>query len=891
MQLQPAFGFDGVAAVAHYLQRLGVSHVYLSPVLQAMAGSTHGYDVVDEGQISAVLGGETGYEDMSATLAEEALGQILDVVPNHMAVDGRANRWWWDVLEHGPSSRFAGHFDIDWFSSRDKSDRTVLMPVLADHYGRVIEAGDLKLAREGGTFRLTYFEHEFPLSLPSLVPLLQAAAERAGSQAMLQLAGRAAELAEPAEQDDRAARRRQQQARSLGDEIESLLLTDPQLAALVDDELGRTQDDSDLLEALIDRQYYRLAYWRTASEEVDYRRFFNIDSLVGLRVEEDRVFASVHETILRLMRQHNVDGLRIDHIDGLRDPAGYLAKMRQAVGARALLVEKILAADEELPESWPVDGTTGYEFANAVNNLLVDQASEAALTAAYTHFTGDDTTYEEVAYQSKRRVLDVELASELDRLTRTLADVCDSQRRHRDHTTSQLREALQEVIVAMDVYRTYAEPDRPVSDADRSRVASAVLTAAERRPDIDLELLGFIGDLVVLGTDADQASADDPSEHAAEIELALRTPQLSSAVAAKGVEDTAFYRYHRLLSLNEVGGNPGRFGWSVAEFHEHCRRTADRRPGTMLTLSTHDTKRSADVRARLDLLSEIPELWTAALRRWSSRAERHWAGYPQDRQFEYLLHQTLVGTWPISADRLTTFVEKAIREAKLHTSWDRPDAEYEAAVARYVDGVMGDDECVEEMVSFLEANHLVELGRLNSLVQTTLLLTCPGVPDIYQGDDLWQLRLVDPDNRSPVDYAKRCDVLETVDREGICAITRDNMRTALLADDCGSYKLWLTSRILRHRRRHPAAYSGQHYEPLPVSGLNENHVVAFTRGDLVVVVPRLVAKFGLEWADTSVELPAGIWQNILTTSNHHGGLTALQALTPAFPVVVLHRRT
>ncbi|HEY3956769.1 MAG TPA: malto-oligosyltrehalose synthase [Streptosporangiaceae bacterium] len=846
VQLHAGFTFDGAAAVAGYLADLGVSHLYCSPYLQAARGSTHGYDVVDHSRLNSELGGEAGHDRLVRRLAEAGLRQVLDIVPNHMAVGGRANRWWWDVLANGPDSRYADYFDIDWDPPQPELAGLVLVPVLGDHYGRVLEAGELTVAERDGELYVRYYEHELPLSRHAVAELVR-------------------RYGEISQQD-----------------IDSL------------------NRDHGALDTLLRRQNYRLACWRTAAEQLNYRRFFDITSLAGLRVEDPQVFADSHLLILRLVKSGGsggggtLDGLRIDHVDGLADPEGYLRRLAAETGGGYVVVEKILEAGEELPASWPVAGTSGYDFLNAVNQLYTDSAGESAMRACYTEFTGEPGDYAGVVYAAKLEVMRHSLAAELTRLTGLLARVCEGHRRVRDVTRRQLEDLLTEVLAGFGVYRVYcrpsesAGPGRPATDADREHVAAAVAAARRRRPGVDAELASFLAELLC-------------GQHPGgpETEFTVHFAQVSAPVIAKGVEDTAFYRYHVLTSLCEVGGDPGTFGRPVGDFHRAMAATAERWPETMLTLSTHDTKRSADVRARLALLAELPGAWQAAVRRWAAQNERHKrAGWP-DRNTEYLLYQTLVGAWPLDGERVRRFMAKAVREAKVHTSWTDPDPGYDEAVDAFVTAVLTDQVFVADLERFLAEHQLIERGRISSLAQMTLLLTCPGVPDIYQGTEVWDLSLVDPDNRRPVDFTARERLLADLAGAG--------PEEALAAMARGGPKLWLIHRVLWHRLRHPEPFGpGSGYEPLSVSGTAADHVVAFTRTappagapgqarapGLTVVVPRLLAGLGGgpwgqgAWADTTVTLPDGAWTDMLTGGQVTGGPVELETLLRNFPVAVL----
>ena len=596
VQLHAGFGFYDAARIADYLAELGVTHLYCSPYLQAAPGSTHGYDVVDPDHVSAELGGAAGHAEMVGALRSAGLGQLLDIVPNHMAAVP-ANPWWWDVLENGPASRYAAFFDIDWEGADDRYAFRVLEPVLGDHYGRVLEANQLAIRRRGGAFVVRYLSTELPVAPDTLGDLIGAAARRAGSGRLAELGHDFASLPLARPGSERRARHRHERTVRLVETLENLC-RDATIAAAMDAEVDDINSDADRLDGLLRRQHYRLAHWRAASEELDYRRFFNIASLIGVRVEDPAVFARTHRLVLDLVRERAVDGLRIDHVDGLRDPEGYLATLAEQAGGVYTVVEKILEPGETLPRSWPVAGTSGYDFLNRVNNLFVVQDHEQAMTDCYEAASGETASYEQVVHDAKQQVMRDELAAEVEHLTRLIADLSDRYRRHRDHTRKELRTALRELVSCFPVYRTYVRPGHPPAETDLTYVHAAVRAAVELRPDIDAELVGFLGELV-LGQHAG----------AAEREFCQRFAQLTGPVMAKGAEDTAFYRYHRLISLNEVGGRPSVFGRSVAAFHADTAAAAAEWPDSMLTLSTHDTKRSADVRARLNVLAEIPGPW------------------------------------------------------------------------------------------------------------------------------------------------------------------------------------------------------------------------------------------------------------------------------------------
>ncbi len=873
VQLRAEFDFDRAAAAAGYLVDLGVSDLYCSPVLQAAAGSTHGYDVVDHSRLSAELGGEPAFGRLVAELDRRSLGLTVDIVPNHMAIDGRDNRWWWDVLENGPSSLYASYFDIDWPGDTGRPEQTVLVPVLGDRYGKILEAGEVKIRRDGGSFTVSYFDHELPLSPRTADVVLERAAQETGSPELAELAADFGALPHAAVTDPTTVRLRHDQKERLRERLAALCHTSPALGEALDRQIERVNGDPDDLDGLLCRQNYRLAYWRTGREELDYRRFFNIETLVGLRVEDEQVFADTHQLIGRLVRDGTVGGLRVDHVDGLRDPEGYLQRLRRLAPDAYVVVEKILDPGEKLPAGWPVEGTTGYDFISRVAGAFVDPAGEGPLTATYTDVTGEPGDYQQVVCEAKQQIMRDELAPEVDRLTRLLHTVCEGHRRQRDRTRGEVNSALKALLTSFPVYRTYLQPDRPRAEADLQFVREAVAAAKRLQPDADPDLLDFIGEVLQL---------EWPG--GLETEFAQTFPQVSAPVMAKGAEDTAFYRYNRLVSLNEVGGDPGVFGRPLSDFHADTSDSAARAPQAMLTLATHDTKRSPDVRARISLLSELAEPWDTAVREWFEITDRHAGPAGPDANARYLLFQTLVGAWPIPADRLVAYMDKAAKEAKIHTAWADGDADYDRALRGFVEGSLADERFRGALERFLRDHRVVELGRATSLSMTALLLTCPGVPDIYQGTETWDHSLVDPDNRRPVDFADLAAGLAEVRGWGPGAVSGAPDRAA-----GGRAKLWLTARLLDHRRSRPETYSGGGYRELPVEGARAGHLIAFERDGLVVLAGRHLARLGGDWADTRVELPAGRWRPVVgaVAGEVEGGSRAVPDILGRGPVAVL----
>jgi len=875
LQLTGEFGFKQAAAIVGYLSELGISHIYSSPILQAGPGSTHGYDVVDHGRVSTDLGGADGFEHLSASLRDRSMGLVIDIVPNHMAIGGSDNRWWWDVLENGPSSKFASYFDVEWDSPEQRLHNLVLLPWLGDHYGRVLEASELKLARGGSDFAVIYKERSFPVAPRSLGTLLASAALGCNSARLSFIADGLVNLPLPTATDQVDIVRRHRDKLVLQTLLEELIANNETVTKAIDAVIDATNADPDLLDAVLDRQNYRLAFWRTADRDLGYRRFFDINSLVGLRIENQPVFDDVHQLPLRWIADGLVDGLRVDHVDGLRDPTGYVQRLAESSSHTWIVVEKILAPTEKLHSDWPVAGTTGYDFLNLCNGLFVDPAGEKPLTDFYASFTGEPTDYQSFCREKKRAIMDGGLGSDLNRLTNLLLQVCERHRRHRDYTRHQLHEALREVIACFPVYRTYVRPDAPSPDsACAAYIVDAISAARASRPDLDGDLLDFIGDLLLRRVAGN-----------AETELMMAFQQVTPPAIAKGIEDTVFYCFNRMISLNEVGGDPGMFGVAPSQFYAAAEQRFRDWPGSMLASSTHDTKRSEDIRARLNLLSEIPERWCAAVTRWSNQNEQHWPSEFRDRNVEYHLYQSLVGAWPISQKRILRYLEKLVREAKVHTSWTTPDETYEKNVSEFVAAIMNDEVFVSDLTEFVRP--LIAPGRTNSLAQTLIKLTFPGIPDIYQGTELWSLSLVDPDNRQPVDYAERVRLLKEVAETPVSEIIRRSNE--------GLPKLWLVRQALRLRNRMPDAFgiSGE-FQRLKVNGGRSENIIAYSRGSraatqIATIVPRLVARLGADWGDTSIDLPDGRWRNELTGEPIGGGRALIADLLKQFPVCLLSR--
>ncbi|OLC54747.1 MAG: malto-oligosyltrehalose synthase [Chloroflexi bacterium 13_1_40CM_4_68_4] len=859
-RVQPhGLGFRAIADLVSYLARLGVSHLYLAPILQARTGSTHGYDVVDHSRIDESLGGEKAWRELVDACRKHHLAILLDVVPNHMAIDDPANRWWWDVLEDAHASRYAHHFDVDWESPEERLRHQILLPVLGDHYGRELEAGKFSLERCGGDVRVRYGDRIFPVSPRSLREPLGAAARLARDPRLEHLADAFGALPGSHETDIESIERRHADKGHLRRELDTLCRSDAAIAKAVDDTLTAIASDPNQFDELLQRQNYRLAFWRAGSRELDYRRFFDIAELAALRVEDGRVFDETHKVVVELIARGDVAGLRIDHPDGLSDPQEYLARVNDDAPGAWIVVEKILQPGERLRPDWDTHGTTGYEFLNLVNGLFVDPRAEFAFTHLFAELSGEGRSFDEIALEARREILRTALAPDVQRLTELGTRIIERHRRYRDYTRADVRATLRELAAAFRVYRSYVRADEGViADEDKRLIASAVARALERTPELDRDLTEFFSSVLCLESGGDL-----------EREMAMRFQQLTAPTAAKGVEDTAFYRYVRLAGLCEVGGDPSRFGTTVEEFHAANVERLRANPFSLLTTSTHDTKRSEDVRLRIDALSEVPEHWRAAVGRWRERLAGHRGVV--DGAAECLLLQTLVGAWPIEEVRLASYMEKAAREAKIRTSWTTPNADYEHDLRALVAAIYRDRALRADIERFIAP--IERAARVHSLAQTLLKLTSPGVPDLYQGSELWTNDLVDPDNRRPVDWEERRALLRRVEGDA----TRAHP------------KLHLIARALALRARRPKSFGADGtYEPLAPRGSRADRVVAFFRGDdVLVVTPRLVLSLD-GWEDTALALPRGSWRDALT-GTRHDGVVGMERLLGNVGVALLER--
>jgi len=873
LQLNREFTFEDAARIVPYLARLGISHVYASPILKARPGSLHGYDVTDHSQLNPELGTRESFDMFVEVLHGHGMGLIVDIVPNHLGIMGDDNEWWLDLLENGPAGRCASHFDVDWRPLRPSMHDRVLVPILGAPYGEVLERGDLKLELDmaSGSFAVRYYEHRFPIDpreYPRIFAPTRALLEerfaaddpdRGDLESLLTAFGHL-----PARNDisEEAVSIRYRDKEAHKRRLVRLLERSEAIRRYIDETIERLNgtpgapESFDALHELLEAQAYRLAYWRVAVDEINYRRFFDVNNLAALRMEQQEVFESTHALTFELIEQGKIDGLRIDHSDGLYDPKTYFERLQQRFATDAepkslyVVTEKILAPHERLPEAWAVHGTTGYEFAALVTSWLVCGEEERRLTARYRQFTNNPHEFAEIAYRCKKLVMSVSLAAEVEVLATQLDRIAQLDRHTADFTRAALRDAIVEVIACFPVYRTYISHEG-IGEEDR-RIVRWAVSVARKRSAGERSVFDFLAG-VLLG----DAAAGRPASHRhAMREFAMKFQQVTAPVTAKGVEDTAFYRYNRLICLNEVGGDPSRFSVSSSALHQANLERAKSWPHSMLATSTHDTKRSEDVRARIAVISELTELWRLHLARWSrlNRGKRRQvdnASAPT-RDDEYMIYQTLAGVWQGDEDptslmeRMRAYVIKAAREAKRSTSWLNPNEEYEAALCSFVEQLLEHPErnaFLHDFRAFAET--IAFFGGINSLAQTVLKLTVPGVPDIYQGTERLSFMLVDPDNRRPVDYAAADAMLAEIERTETA-----NADPA----DMDALKLRVTWSLLQARKRDPALFELGSYVPLTVEGSCSAHLFAFAREHeqrvCVVVVPRWSARLkggALEW--------------------------------------------
>ncbi len=966
VQFNNRFHFQDARELIPYLQNLGITHLYSSPILKAREGSQHGYDIIDHNRVNPEIGTEDEFRQLATELKARGMGLLLDIVPNHMGVGYGNNPWWQDVVQNGRTSIYAEFFDIDWEPLKVELGNKVMLPILGQAYGADLEAGNIKVIFHDGVFLVKYFDKMLPID-PQTIPLVFTFTRHNGDDqsdpalvefnALINSFGRlpANNATEPEE-----VRRRQDGIPSLMEQLQRLASASPIVRAQIDAALGvlngspGQSQSFDALHELLEKQAYRLAFWRVSGEEINYRRFFDINDLVGLRMENPRVFSETHKLIRKFLGQNLISGLRLDHPDGLLNPSQYIMRLQRlcaagrCIGADPvpplaadgielevhsafgqqqpdhehaplyLLVEKILEAGESLPDFWPVAGSVGYDFTNSVNGIFIDGRHERLFTKLYERVIGGTFDPEKLIYDSKRLVMRRALASEVSVLAHMLNEISNQDRRARDFTLGVLREAIRETIACFPVYRTYIDERAHVSDSDRKYIQQAIVCAKQKNGTLAPAVFDFLQSILLL---EDMDNDGSVYGYRRKLYFTLKFQQLTGPVMAKGLEDTACYVYTRFISVNEVGGSPAEFGTPVSEFHGANQERAEQWPHSMLTTSTHDTKRSEDVRARLNVLSEIPTAWATQVMKWrrinrGQKAKVVDGRSVPDNNEEYLLYQTLVGAWPLEMrqerrefiGRIQQYMEKAIHEAKINLSWLNPNPQYVDAMNSFVEGILSPAQrkanlFLDSLQKFMPP--VIYFGLINSLAQTVLKLTAPGVPDVYQGQELWDFSLVDPDNRRHVDFELRKHMLDQLSRDAhegsdleLCDDMLRNCRD-------GRLKMWVTSQLLNFRREHKDLFQKGIYLPLRVRRGREEHVIAYARrhsgNAAITVVPRLSytlmkgreePPLGGVWGDCELALPPEAigrrLRNIFTGENLDVGESILcREVFANFPIALL----
>ena len=910
LQFNKDFTFNDASRILDYLRDLGITEIYASPILTSRRGSGHGYDVTNPTRLDPDLGTEKDFELFLAELDKRNMGLLLDIVPNHMAASSE-NPWWLDVLENGPDSAFASYFDIDWHPPSRNLDNKILLPVLGRPFGEALDSGELKLVFHDGKLAIEYFDSSFPLAPRTYRMVL---AHRIGrlrnlldenSAAYQEYQGIIAALSAISDRDAtpiESASDKRMHFEAIRERLRQLTAASYEIAQFIEENLhefnGTAGDPSSFsnLQRLLGEQYYILAYWQNVNEVINYRRFFTITDLVGMRVEDPVVFDATHSLVLRLISRAAVVGLRIDHIDGLRDPIGYLKRLQERLAAEDpsvagrnayVLVEKILERNEDLPADWPVAGTTGYDYLNVANRLLVHPEGAKEIERIYSHFIGRRMKFEDVLYQKKKLVMATILGVEMRSLGRQLGELAAQARYARDLPRHELTEALIETTACFPVYRTYIRNlDLP---AEATKLLEEALAQARlRKPGLNPQCFDFLSDVLLLANPPHVL----PDHREARLSFVLRWQQFTGPIVAKGLEDTALYVYHPVLSMNEVGGDPQPDRICVSEFYEFLERRQIHWPHSMNASSTHDTKRAEDVRARISVLSEMPEEWQQRLTKWAALNEFHKNKENDqlvpDRNEEYFLYQTLLGMWPLEQrerpgvlPRLQSYAVKATREAMVHTRWTRPNIAHEEGLTAFVAAILDQTRSGEFLKDFADFHQQIAFyGMLNSLSQTLLKITTPGVPDFYQGSELWDFRLVDPDNRGPIDFERRIGALKSVKQSSTNELPGFGDELMRTWND-GRIKLYLIWKALCFRQKNAALFSDGDFERAEVSGERAENVTAFFRvlqnKNALIIAPKWLAGAGVDrnpemqqrfWGKTSITIPNGApsasWRNIFT---------------------------
>ncbi|MBE9215676.1 malto-oligosyltrehalose synthase [Plectonema cf. radiosum LEGE 06105] len=918
IQFTPNFGFIAASSIASYLEKLGISHLYASPILTSRKGSSHGYDAVNPREINPELGGVEKFEELIEQLHSLNIGWVQDIVPNHMAFDSE-NEMLMDVLENGIDSRYRDFFDIDWNHHYPENNCKVLAPFLGKFCGDCLESGELQIQYEQKGLTINYYSHKFPIRIESynqvLTYDLQRLQEKLGrdNPAFIKFLGVLYTLKYIPSGEEGREREIQinfvkRMLWELWNDSEEVKEYIEENISIFNGEVGKAES-FDLLEDLLTEQFFRLAYWKVGNEELNYRRFFTVNDLISLRIEDQEVFETTHSLILQLVEEGKFDGLRIDHIDGLYDPAQYIDRLREKVPDVYLIVEKILEPQEELPVTWSIQGTTGYDFLNQVNGIFCAQLNEQKFDDIYHRFIGKTASCEQLIDQNKRLIIEKHLAGDIDNLAHLFKKISGRYRYASDFTMYGLKAALVEILAVFPIYRTYINSGG-ASSADKEYIEQVMTQAKKNIPNF-LNELSFIEKFLLLEYD-EHLAEEDREEW---LRFLMRLQQFTGPLMAKGVEDTVLYVYNRLVSLNEVGSHPTQFGVSLEEFHHYNSKQIANWPHTMNTTSTHDTKRGEDVRARINILSEIPDEWEQNLQQWReiNAPLKDYVGGRDIPTFndEYLFYQTLLGAFPFSQEEYPAFVErikkyiiKAIREAKVHTAWLKNDSDYEDGFTNFAERVLKDSEDNQFLQAFRPFQEKIQhYGILNSLSQALLKLTSPGLPDIYQGTELWDLSLVDPDNRRPVDFKKREKYLEEIQSQSEAHLP-DYIAQLLETPEDGKIKLFLIYKTLQARRKYLDLFQRGTYEKLTVVGSLKSHVVGFSRElgkqKIIVIAPRFftslveMGKYPLSeqvWQETRIVPPSdstSIWQDVFTGQQVEGeDALWVRDILQHFPVALL----
>ncbi|MEZ5406323.1 MAG: malto-oligosyltrehalose synthase [Verrucomicrobiia bacterium] len=905
LQLNHAFTFKQAQAIIPYLKSLGITDIYCSPIFKARPGSNHGYDVCDHNELNPEIGTQADFESFSKELQKNKMGLILDIVPNHMGITQPENKWWMDVLEHGQASQYAHYFDIDWFPIKSSLKGKILLPILGDQYGVVLEQGHLKLfANRKGLF-VQYYHITLPINPKSyrsiLIPIVEQLEKTnsSASKILPHLIKISQALNESTSLDLKSLEKNRALYTTLKEKWRLLYTENQTFKNALETTLKKINGNPDkpnsfnALDAILEKQYYRLSYWKVAGEEINYRRFFDVNELAAISVQEREVFNQIHKLIAKMIAKDQVTGLRVDHIDGLWNPEDYLERVQQlwrqktaALSKRPapniyLLVEKILCGNEVLPTSWPVAGTTGYEYADRITGVLVARSAKTSLDQLYEKWSENSDSYSEIAYQCKINVMHSSLASEINTLGSYLQKIVQKKRRTRDFTLNDLIDVIRETIACFEVYRTYIIPGRPILQSDEIIIRRALAQAKNRNRGLDLELSAFeLLEKLLLGQG--EFSHANP-DHA---NFAMKFQQVTGPIMAKAIEDTTFYVYNRLVAFNEVGSEPSKFGCPIEEFHRFNYEKQRSHPHNLITTSTHDTKRSEDVRAQLVALSEFPKEWRAKVLRWNIMNRKFKKiiseKFAPSLNEEYLLYQTLIATLPLNSSNRTTwnswtrriqvYLGKAIKEAKINTSWINPNPEWDNATKTYVKAILDRTNNSRFLKSLLKFTHDIRVhGYLKAATQTLLKLTLPGVPDFYQGTEIWDNSLVDPDNRRPVNFLTRQHLLKS---------SHTQPWSKLLSQwKSGHIKIALIDRLLTLRNRYPALFAFGSYEVLPIKGHGKESVIAYCRRweslTLIVICLRLSRnrcdiKWNTDWHELALQIPKPWlnqpWHSVLSKS-------------------------